>query len=975
MDGIKGKFMDLLHKQASRNHMKIPAMGFSDHFIQTVTESQKTGFSVATTGDGADECDQVDCSQKSDQEVLESIANNYFKADSNPAMYELQNVLANGVDYALIESTMLKLRTQHKVLSKKVLSNILEQRSACNVEFAAINETQKELEESLWTCRKARSYLNYAKQNLTTTSLEILASYRKREILKELLSTLQAIKKLKSTDVEVQKLLSECNYSAAISLLLNCKDSAAEYNHLHCVESLNKKLQETLLLTEFQLDTVLNEMILNFDMRKYSKLQEAYKLLNKSLIAMDQLHINFISAIHSSVNSVLRGYNDPNADENIKLLYEQLCDQVEADKYIPCLISLCKTVWTILSSYYQIVIWHQNYKLYPLDMPDSPDNYIQEKLRKGQSRIWNDILTKICTFLQSSKLNALKYDQFIQVLSVIQRLKKVGQEFCNENSDKLIETMQLQSEEFFQRYHLCCLEEICLFLDNESWTVVDSFANILQLPEFRSIRHSLRRHKSPPGMAAKNHNSLSVNNSPTSNNCDELVSVHSQDGGSSIYGSYGYFLRFSEKSSPFDGGLDVAMLEEDILSGIVDEASCYFSEEESEDDHKSKDYDDCSGAGNNGAGGQQLTVNNTTLNVFRCIGRYLQMCKLLHCISPKIVASMLELIDFYAYAVHEIFGKDAPVQMETFYSQKLEQKLEFVRQNVIPNIKIWPLNFSSLINNELANPDTLYGLSQRIVAMESGHCMTQQFQILQSYLNHLLPMQDRPMLSTYFEYICFMHDLARPVYTCVTSRVFDLPAILTMMSKVKWDVNHVSFQHNGYIDIMNRNVQNFAMRLEEIARDITIPFEQVWNSLAHVATRLLVEGFSNVKKCSAGGRALMQLDFTNFMSIFELISNQKFSDHRQFVDMFIKAYYFSNEQFEEWIVEQKNVEPAQYSNKQLTNLIQCVCVSDKRTRQKLLNFLGTTSTQNGSNLNVSFANTSTNANGVPSTANSNSNSG
>lgn len=217
-------------------------------------------------------------------------------------------------------------------------------------------------------------------------------------------------------------------------------------------------------------------------------------------------------------------------------------------------------------------------------------------------------------------------------------------------------------------------------------------------------------------------NTLSVNNSPTSNNnCDELVSVHSQDGGSSIYGSYGYFLRFSEKSSPFDGGLDVAMLEEDILSGVVDEASCYFSEEdaeESDDDHKSlqsKDFcDDSPGAAN----GQQLIVNNTTLNVFRCIGRYLQMCKLLHCISPKIVSSMLELIDFYAYAVHEIFAKDSvrfcytdfvilklivflyfqPVQMETLYAPKLEQKLELVSQKVVPNIKIWPLNFSSLVS-------------------------------------------------------------------------------------------------------------------------------------------------------------------------------------------------------------------------------------------------------------------------------------
>lgn len=91
----------------------------------------------------------------------------------------------------------------------------------------------------------------------------------------------------------------------------------------------------------------------------------------------------------------------------------------------------------------------------------------------------------------------------------------------------------------------------------------------------------------------------SDNNSPNSNNnCDELVSVHSQEGGSSIYGSCGYFLRFSEKSSPFDGGLDAAMLEEDILSGIVDEASCYFSEESDDEKSLQSKYDDDGGTTN-----------------------------------------------------------------------------------------------------------------------------------------------------------------------------------------------------------------------------------------------------------------------------------------------------------------------------------------------------------------------------------------
>lgn len=296
----------------------------------------------------------------------------------------------------------------------------------------------------------------------------------------------------RTTDEELQKLLVDNNYSAAIALLLKCQSSIAAYMEYKCVQSLHKKLQETMILMEYQLDTVLNEMVLNFDVRKYAKLQEAYKLANKSLIAMDQLHINYISAVHSTVNAVVRGYSEPTPDDQPKLLYEQLCEQLNSDKIMPCLVNLCKTFWTILASYYQVVMWHNNYKLYGqhqkkeevIDYGDTecPDNYMQQKLKKGQSRVWNDILNKVCLFLQSAKLTTLKYDQFIQVLSIVQRLKKVGLEFCGEQSEKLIATMQQQSEEFFRRYHICCVEEICLFLDNESWTSLDSFSHILQLP-------------------------------------------------------------------------------------------------------------------------------------------------------------------------------------------------------------------------------------------------------------------------------------------------------------------------------------------------------------------------------------------------------------------------------------------------------------------------------------------------------------
>lgn len=155
---------------------------------------------------------------------------------------------------------MIVLRQQHKVVSKKVLQNILDQRAACNDEFSEINETQNKLNESLLVVRNARSNLSFARTNLTTTSLEILATYKKREILQDLVKTLHTIKRMKSTETQLQHLLSDGNYSAAIEILLECRMAVAKYEQFACVESLSLKLQDTMMLTELQLDNVLNEV-------------------------------------------------------------------------------------------------------------------------------------------------------------------------------------------------------------------------------------------------------------------------------------------------------------------------------------------------------------------------------------------------------------------------------------------------------------------------------------------------------------------------------------------------------------------------------------------------------------------------------------------------------------------------------------------------------------------------------------------
>lgn len=120
------------------------------------------------------------------------------------------------------------------------------------------------------------------------------------------------------------------------------------------------------------------------------------------------------------------------------------------------------------------------------------------------------------------------------------------------------------------------------------------------------------------------------------------------------------------------------------------------------------------------------------------------------------------------------------------------------------------------------------------------------------------------------------------------------------------------------------------MRLEEMPQPM--PKEALWDSFAHVLTHVLVEAYSNAKKCSPAGRAMMQLDFTHFMSVLELLSQQKHPLHQQYVDQYLKAYYLGNS-LEEFITTQKN-----YSTKHMIGLINCAC-NDKKLRSRLLSLL------------------------------------
>lgn len=114
------------------------------------------------------------------------------------------------------------------------------------------------------------------------------------------------------------------------------------------------------------------------------------------------------------------------------------------------------------------------------------------------------------------------------------------------------------------------------------------------------------------------------------------------------------------------------------------------------------------------------------------------------------------------------------------------------------------------IQNDLNDPDTSYGLLSRIVGVESAITLVQQFGQIRDYLEHLLLPNDSQFLATYFdETNANLLQLRKPIYMCVAARVNDLDGVLSSMSKVKWDINHVNVEHSTYVNNINRVCVNF----------------------------------------------------------------------------------------------------------------------------------------------------------------------
>uniref|UniRef100_A0A8C9PL26 VPS50 subunit of EARP/GARPII complex n=1 Tax=Spermophilus dauricus TaxID=99837 RepID=A0A8C9PL26_SPEDA len=906
---------------------------------------------------------------QAEQELINSIEQVYFSADSfDIVRYELEK-LPPVLNLQELEEYRDKLKQQQAAVSKKVADLILEKQPAYVKELERVTSLQTGLQLAAVICTNGRRHLNIAKEGFTQASLGLLANQRKRQLLIGLLKSLRTIKTLQRTDVRLSEMLEEEDYPGAIQLCLECQKAASTFKHYSCISELNSKLQDTLEQIEEQLDVALSKICKNFDINHYTKVQQAYQLLGKTQTAMDQLHMHFTQAIHNTVFQVVLGYVElcaGNTDTKFqKLQYKDLCTHVTPDSYIPCLADLCKALWEVMLSYYRTMEWHEKHDSEETVSASEGSNvmgteetnfdrgYVKKKLEHGLTRIWQDVQLKVKTYLLGTDLSIFKYDDFIFVLDIISRLMQVGEEFCGSKSEVLQESIRKQSVNYFKNYHRTRLDELRMFLENETWELcpVKSNFSILQLHEFKFMEQS----RSPSVSPSKQPVSTSSKTVTlfeqycSGGNPFEIQASHKDEETEDVLASNGYESDEQEKSAyqEYDSDSDVPEeLKRDYVDEQTGDAPVKSVSRETLKSRKKSDYS------LNKVNAPILT--NTTLNVIRLVGKYMQMMNILKPIAFDVIHFMSQLFDYYLYAIYTFFGRNDSLESTGLglSSSRLRTTLNRIQESLIDlevsadptatltaaeerKEKVPSPHLSHLV--VLTSGDSLYGLAERVVATESLVFLAEQFEFLQPHLDAVMPAVKKPFLQQFYsQTVSTASELRKPIYWIVAGKAIDYEQMLLLMANVKWDVKEIMSQHNIYVDALLKEFEQFNRRLNEVSKRVRIPLpvsNTLWEHCIRLANRTIVEGYANVKKCSNEGRALMQLDFQQFLMKLEKLTDIRPIPDKEFVETYIKAYYLTENDMERWIKEHR-----EYSTKQLTNLVN-VCLGshiNKKARQKLL---------------------------------------
>ncbi|KAJ3441011.1 hypothetical protein M0812_13014 [Anaeramoeba flamelloides] len=342
--------------------------------------------------------------------------------------------------------------------------------------------------------------------------------------------------------------------------------------------------------------------------------------------------------------------------------------------------------------------------------------------------------------------------------------------------------------------------------------------------------------------------------------------------------------------------------------------------------------------------GKGPMLTSIAINVVRIVGKYVKIMELMQPISGFIFKGLTRIYDSYLYVIFHHFVNTHIIN-EMNNSKTLEEtKLKFhkelcISDNLLNKMKqikryktlqkIVSLNISDQV--DLNSKETLFGFSQRVVGIESLVYLMDSLDFLKDIIQNFLPKSALEKFQKYWKQTTEVtHELKSVIYKLSARLVINLDSIKQEISTIKWESGMIGADSSPYVESLSQILIQFSQTLSKFDK-FTLPDksrEKIWDEIIYYLMSFLLDMYSQAKKCSYEGRALMSLDLVSIINRIETITKIRPVPYTVKVRTYINIYNVPEEDLLNWIKENKD----DYTLPQMSNLM--ICKMGRKTKRK-----------------------------------------
>lgn len=855
------------------------------------------------------------------EDILNEIEDRYFDADFDAVEYELSKVDVDTTNISEALSMIAEKRsTALDAVSDTLSMNILRDYEKFNKALTCISKVQEVVETALVHAKISR-------EELAMASVEVrhgVTVWKNAQKKKNIALVLAVLKKLQSAIRmldDVREDLEGEKYSRSIESCSMCGDMlASESIPAGIIASGIVANEANKILCDIaeQMYLSLSSMVGHFDSSRYASLMEGYSILTDASKIIGAAEVSpaqeiiaaFTAAPLEKVKKVVLGivYRLGIVSDAAEASLVDLLAHIQADTFKLCLQQVLKVEYDIIDSFIKLEQWHLDARQleyfkksdHAMTMLDS----ICVALPRARRLVWNEVSGSLMTVLQSVKLG--HGENFVSVSKWIHAFLRIGEDFSGESPEMLHSMLCQQSIRFFKRHHhVNCIEALYTVLEKETYGVVD-----VKLPWL-----------SDKGYTGKDN----VSGHPSLEECRATM------------------------ATLFENDSDLG----DISGAdqLLEVKNLFFQHSVTIGD------------------GSQVSTTNSFWRLIKWIMEYLSLMRDLPSAAPSIAIGLMELLDLFLLHVYATFVGVIPASLHSWYaSQRLIEYIDYARTKSLvryskafeawypasPIVSMLALEKTSKLaatkfnssSSKVSNSGNLYGFVERTVISASlkelSSFLEQVRQMLEKGTFAELPLASEiKRLTQHLSIAAFVaEELADLLYRTCCSLLLPLSWLPDAVSNGTYLANDPPSTPAAWTEKFRRQLELLSAQLDSVKDARVDAISSLWSFVFPAVSHSIVDGLSQVKKCTLEGRAAMSLDLQAVAKILTktcppIISQ---SDHEaqdmisqpreaaiRFIDDYIKGFYVPIEELHTWATSHES-----YTHGQIIALARCIQESMKR---------------------------------------------